>query len=102
MVADIGPPEFESRVAILRQKCEDHSFENIHDSVLSHIAEIVQTNIRELEGTLIRLVTESSVFDEELTVEFAARVLSPLTTQPPIPSPKAVTADDIQSGRKLF
>ena len=96
MVADIGPPEFESRVAILRQKCEDHSFENIHDSVLSHIAEIVQTNIRELEGTLIRLVTESSVFDEELTVEFAARVLSPLTTQPPIPSHKAVTADDIQ------
>lgn len=96
MVADIGPPQFETRVAILRQKCEDHGFENIHDSVLSYTAEIVQTNIRDLEGTLIRLVTESSVFDEELTVEFATRVLSPLTTQTPPTHPKAVTAEDIQ------
>ena len=96
MVADIGPPQFETRVAILRQKCEDHGFENIHDSVLSYTAEIVQTNIRNLEGALIRLVTESSVFEEELTVEFAARVLGPLTTQPSPTLHKAVTADDIQ------
>jgi chromosomal replication initiator protein len=96
MVADISTPTFETRVAILRQKCEDHGFEHIPDSVLSYIAEIVQTNIRDLEGNLIRLVTEGSVFNEELTVDFARRVLSPITMPPPRTHYKALTADDIQ------
>ena len=96
MVADIDPPQFETRLAILRQKCEDHGYENIPDSVLSYIAEVVQTNIRDLEGTLIRLVTESSVCEQELTVEFATRILGPLTSQSPVIHHRAITVDDIQ------
>ena len=96
MVADIDPPQFETRLAILRQKCEDHGYENIPDSVLSYIAEVVQTNIRDLEGTLIRLVTESSVCEQELTVDFATGILGPLTTQSPVMHHRAITVDDIQ------
>jgi chromosomal replication initiator protein len=96
MVADISPPQFETRVAILRQKCEDHNLENVPDSVLSYIAEVVQTNIRDLEGTLIRVVTEASVFEEELTVDFARNVLSDVTLLPPRAHHQAITAEDIQ------
>jgi chromosomal replication initiator protein len=95
MVADISPPQFETRVAILRQKCEDHNLQNAPDDVLNYIAEVVQTNIRDLEGTLIRLVTEASVFEEELTVDFARKVLSNVAV-PTRTFHKAVTAGDIQ------
>ena len=96
MVADIHPPQFETRVAILRQKCEDHGLEHVPDSILNYIAEVIQTNIRDLEGTLIRIVTEASVFNEELTVDFARRVLNNITTAPSRTYRKAVTAEDIQ------
>ena len=96
MVAEILPPNFETRVAILRQKCEDHRLEQIPDGVLNYIAEVVQTNIRDLEGTLIRIVTEASVFKEELTVDFARKVLSHITMTTPRAYRKAVTAEDIQ------
>ncbi|MCZ6677260.1 MAG: chromosomal replication initiator protein DnaA [Candidatus Poribacteria bacterium] len=95
MVADISPPQFETRVAILRQKCEDHDFENIPDNVLSYIAEVVQTNIRDLEGTLVRLIAEASIFHEELTVDFARKVLNNVIP-PSRTYRQAVTAADIQ------
>ena len=84
MVADISPPQFETRIAILRQKCEDQDLENVPDSVLSYIAEVIQTNIRDLEGSLIRVAAEASLFNEELTVDFARTVLGNVT--PPISS----------------
>ena len=95
MVAEISTPQFETRVAILRQKCEDHGFESVPDPVLNAIADIVQTNIRELEGALLRLVTEAGLFKEELTDEFAYRVLGNHTGPPSKPSHSAITADDI-------
>ena len=96
MVAEISTPQFETRVAILRQKCEDHDFDSVPDSVLNAIADIGQTNIRELEGALLRLVTEASLFDEDLTDEFAYRVLGNPTGEPTRPTHAAVTAEDIQ------
>ena len=95
MVAEISTPQFETRVAILRQKCEDHKFDTVPDSVLNAIADIVQTNIRELEGALLRLVTEANLFNEELTDEFAYRVLGNHTGAPPTLGHKAITAEDI-------
>lgn len=95
MVAEISTPQFETRVAILRQKCEDHEFDTVPDSVLNVIADIVQTNIRELEGALLRLVTEANLFNEELTDEFAYRVLGNHTGPPPTPGHMAITAEDI-------
>ena len=96
MVADISPPQFETRIAILRQKCEDQDLENVPDSVLSYIAEVIQTNIRDLEGSLIRLAAEASLFNEELTVDFAHNVLGNVTPPPPRINSKAITAEDIQ------
>ena len=96
MVADISPPQFETRIAILRQKCEDQNLENVPDSVLSYIAEVIQKNIRELEGSLIRVATEASLFNEGLTVDFARKVLGTVTPPPPRINTKAITAEDIQ------
>ena len=96
MVADISPPQFETRVAILRQKCEDQNLENIPDSVLSYIAEVIQTNIRDLEGSLIRVATEASLFKEELTVDFARNALGTVTPPPVRINHQAITAEDIQ------
>ena len=53
MVAEIGMPQYEMRIAILQQKCRDQGFDNVPDDVLGYIAEVVTTNIRELEGTLL-------------------------------------------------
>ena len=96
MVADISPPQFETRIAILRQKCEDQNLENVPDSVLSYIAEVIQTNIRDLEGSLIRVAAEASLFNEELTVDFARNVLNDFAVPPPRINSKAITAEDIQ------
>ena len=96
MVADISPPQFETRIAILRQKCEDQNLENVPDPVLSYIAEVIQTNIRDLEGSLIRVAAEASLFNEELTVDFARNVLGNVATPPPRINSKAITAEDIQ------
>ena len=95
MVAEISTPQFETRAAILRQKCEDHGFDTVPDSVLNAIADIVQTNIRELEGALLRLVTEANLFNEELTDEYAYRVLGNHTGPRPKPGHTAITAEDI-------
>lgn len=96
MVADISPPQFETRIAILRQKCEDQNLENVPDSVLSYIAEVIQTNIRDLEGSLIRVAAEASLFNEELTVDFTHNVLNDVAMPPPRINSRAITAEDIQ------
>ncbi len=96
MVADISPPQFETRIAILRQKCENQNLENVPDSVLSYIAEVIQTNIRDLEGSLIRVAAEASLFNEELTVDFARNVLGDVATPLPRINSKAITAEDVQ------
>ena len=96
MVADISPPQFETRIAILRQKCEDQNLENVPDSVLSYIAEVIQTNIRNLEGSLIRVAAAAGLSNEELTVDFASKVLNAVATPPHRISSKAITAEDVQ------
>jgi len=54
LIADIQPPDFETKIAILKKKAERSGF-NLSDSVLMYIAEGIQSNIRLLEGALIRL-----------------------------------------------
>ncbi len=76
MVAEIAKPQYETRLAILHQKCQDHGQEEIPDEVLAYIAEMVQTNIRELEGLLVRLIGTASILGEPLDIDFARRVLN--------------------------
>ena len=96
MVAEIGMPQYEMRIAILRQKCQDQGFENLPDDVLSYIAEVVETNIRELEGTLVRLVTQATILKENLSLDFARQVLSDVGTPSPMRDRKNATSKGIQ------
>ena len=75
LVTDIQPPDLETRMAILRRKVEMDEI-LINEDVLSFVANSVTTNIRELEGSLIRLLAYASLRGVELNLEMAERVLS--------------------------
>ena len=76
MVADIGLPDFEHRVAILRQKAQLDRLElTIPDDVIHFIAEHVRSNVRELEGSIIKLLAYASLKHKDITVEVAREAL---------------------------
>ena len=83
MVAEIDRPQYEMRIGILQQKCYDQEIE-LPNEVLSYIAEVVTTNIRELEGTLVRLVAQASILKETLSVEFARQILGDVGPASPL------------------
>ncbi|MBI4116061.1 MAG: chromosomal replication initiator protein DnaA [Candidatus Omnitrophica bacterium] len=74
LVTDIQPPDFETRVAILRKKLEKHSV-RVSDEVLFYIAERIQSNVRELEGALVRLIAFASLNNIAIDLFLAERVL---------------------------
>ncbi len=78
IVADIQPPDFETRVAILRNKTEQEKVEIDDDvlEVIDLIAEKVKFNIRELESALTRIISYSKIFNEKITVKFARKNLN--------------------------
>ena len=76
MVADIGQPDLEHRIAILRKKQEqDHLEMTIPDDVLRFIAEHVRSNVRELEGCIIKLLLYASLKHKEVSIELAREAL---------------------------
>ena len=77
MVADIGQPDLEHRIAILRKKQEqDHLEMTIPDDVLRFIAEHVRSNVRELEGCIIKLLLFASLKHREVSIELAREALA--------------------------
>jgi chromosomal replication initiator protein len=77
MVADIGQPDLEHRIAILRKKAQqDHLELTIPDDVLRFIAEHVRSSVRELEGCIIKLLLFASLKNREVTIELAREALS--------------------------
>jgi chromosomal replication initiator protein len=74
LVTDIQPPDLETRIAILRKKAQDDQLE-IPDDVLEFIASNVRSNIRELEGSLIRLLAFASLTDSDIDLGLAREVL---------------------------
>jgi chromosomal replication initiator protein len=77
MVADIGQPDLEHRIAILRKKQElDHLEMTIPDDVLRFIAEHVRSNVRELEGSIIKLLLYASLKHREVSIELAREALA--------------------------
>lgn len=74
LVTDIYEPSLETKVAILKKKAE-LSNEMVEDDVLYFIAEQVTSNIRELEGALVRVIAFSSLTQQAITLELAQRVL---------------------------
>ena len=91
LITDVQPPDLETRLAILRNKAErDGTF--VPADVLEHIASRVSTNIRELEGALIRVSAYSSLNRVDMTVAQAERLLEDLL---PSSSPKNRTDDEL-------
>ncbi|MDD5504748.1 MAG: chromosomal replication initiator protein DnaA [Candidatus Omnitrophica bacterium] len=74
LVTDIQPPDIETRVAILRKKLE-RSSARVQDDVLLYIAENIKSNIRELEGALIRVIAYASLLGREISISSVKEVL---------------------------
>ena len=74
LMADIEPPELEVRIAILRKKADAEAIQ-LPDEVSLYIASSVKSNVRELEGALIRLAAYASLSRREITLDFAREVL---------------------------
>lgn len=82
VVADIQPPDFETRVAILRSKAEQENIDiddNMLD-VINLIAEKVKFNVRELESALTRIISYATLFDKHIDAKFAISTLSDIFT----------------------
>lgn len=79
IIAEVKKPNLETRIAILRQKRESINFD-IGDDVLAFIAEGVQTNIRELEGSLFRLVAYCGMHGVTPTIAIAKELLADILT----------------------
>jgi len=80
LIADIQPPDLETRIAILRFKAESQPV-TISPEVINFVAAKIQSNIRELEGALNRVVALASVLNVELTTEIAASALEAILTR---------------------
>jgi len=92
LITDIQPPDLETRIAILKKKAEIENI-NLDDQVAIFIAERVKTNIRKLEGCLMRLAAHSSLYNEKITVNSAKQILKDIIPQK---EPREVTVELIQ------
>lgn len=92
LITDISPPDLETRIAILRKKAKAENLD-IPNEVMVYIANQIDTNIRELEGALIRVVAYSSLVNRDMDVELAAEALKDII---PSSRPKMITIETIQ------
>ena len=74
LLADISSPDYETRVAILRKKEEMDGY-NIDDAIIEYIAKNIKSNIRELEGSLNKIIAYANLEKREITMELAEEVL---------------------------
>ena len=74
LIADIQPPELETRIAILRKKIEMNEF-TVSEEILHYIATQIPSNVREMEGALTRIVAYASLLNTEVTLSIASNVI---------------------------
>ena len=98
LITDIQPPDLETRIAILRKKAETEGI-SVPDEVAEFIAQRINTNIRELEGALVRVVAYASLTRSPIAVELAVDVLRDLL---PPTRPRVVTIQAIQTAVAEF
>lgn len=91
LIADLQPPDVETRIAILRKKSEDEGV-TLPEDVIQFLATTMKSNIRELEGSLVRLSAYASLTGQTITLEMAKNVLRDLIGS----KKKIVSMDDIQ------
>jgi chromosomal replication initiator protein len=91
LIADIQPPDLETKVAIIRKKAERQNI-SLPDNVALYIASKIRSNIRELEGALVRLIAYCSLKGSEITLGMAQETLQDILGA----SEKTVTIEMIQ------
>jgi len=91
LVTDIQPPDLETRIAIIKKKTESDNI-TIPDDVAVFLADNITSNIRELEGSLIRLLAFCSLHQKDLTLDLAKEVLKDIIRN----ESKKITIEDIQ------
>ncbi|WP_445738820.1 chromosomal replication initiator protein DnaA, partial [Niallia sp. FSL R7-0271] len=92
LITDITPPDLETRIAILRKKAKADGLD-IPNEVMLYIANQIDSNIRELEGALIRVVAYSSLINKDINADLAAEALKDIV---PSSKPRVITIHDIQ------
>ncbi len=80
LIADISNPDYETRLAILRKKAQQDDIV-IDDLILSNIATKIDTNIRELEGVLNKMIATASLTNTPLTMEMAEKAINDVVSQ---------------------
>jgi chromosomal replication initiator protein len=91
LIADVQPPNLETKVAILRKKADTEAIP-LPDNVAMYIATKIKSNIRELEGSLIRLLAYASLTGRTISIELAQEVLRNVIDH----DERAVTLEQIQ------
>ncbi len=81
LTTDIQPPDLETRVAILKKKIEREPV-SVPDDVIFFIAQLIKTNVRELEGALIRTIAYSLLEEKPISLELTKEVLRDLLKEP--------------------
>ncbi len=97
LIADIHPPDFETRIAILEKKSENESV-RVPKEVLYFLAENIRTNIREMEGALIRVVAYAKLTGKDISVPLAKDVLKGMIAA----EDSKVTVEHIQKVVAMF
>lgn len=92
LIADIQPPDYETRIAILRKKSDVDNL-NVPNEVLIYIATKIKSNIRELEGALLRVVAYTNLTNTPISLELAKEALKDLIS---VNNSKIITIEYIQ------
>lgn len=79
LTADIQPPDLETRIAILKRKSEDYGMV-VSTDILEYIANNITSNIRELEGCLIKLLANASLNSKEINLDLAKKTVKEIAT----------------------
>lgn len=98
LICDIQPPDLETRIAILRKKAQIEGLQ-VPDDVISYIAARIETNIRELEGALTRVVAHASITRDPITLNQAVEALKDIL---PASRTKQITIELIQQAVAEF
>lgn len=81
MIVDIGAPDLETRIAILKNKCQEKNYP-LDDEIIVFIATTIQSNIRELEGALNRVIASGQLSGDKPNIDSVKKLLSTLTSTP--------------------
>ncbi|MBR7141039.1 MAG: chromosomal replication initiator protein DnaA [Clostridia bacterium] len=98
LIADVQPPELETRIAILQKKAQMQKY-NVPEEVLNFMAQRSESNIREMESLLNKVILLSKLYNKPVTVELASEAFKDYAK----PSEEALTAEDIiEATLKLY